>query len=100
MNKKLETELRNKIRPIVERLMTEENNSLDSQDLKVALRLINGLSDGSVGLRHSTNDRGLLDFERKVSALRIEIMEYVEQNSQYTFYGKSPHGFKLVKKGK
>lgn len=97
----IENKLRKKIRTLVEDVLKEDGkNSLDSNDLKVALRLINGMSEGSVGLDHATNDRGLKNFNERLIGLRIEIMEYCEKNSGYTFYGKSPYGFKLVKKGK
>jgi len=99
-SKLLENRLRIRIRTLVEDILKEDGGMLDINDAKAALVMINGMSAGSDGLNYSTNDKGLKDYGNKVRELRIEIMEYVEKNSGYTFYGKSPNGFKLVKKGK
>tara|TARA_R110000868_G_scaffold217359_1_gene467429 strand:+ start:1364 stop:1696 length:333 start_codon:yes stop_codon:yes gene_type:complete len=97
----LENRLRKKIRSLVEDVLKEEPNSaLDIQEVKAALVMINNMAAGSDGLNYKTNDKGLKELEKKIRDLRIELMNYVEQRSQYTFYGKSPNGFKLVKKGK
>lgn len=85
--------------PLVESIMREEESPrmLDPQELKVISQYVNGLS-AVPSLRHSINDKTILNLADKVNSLRMEIMEYVEQNSNYKFYGKSPQGWKLVKK--
>lgn len=76
----------------------KENVQLDTNEMKVILSFINSLS--AVTLRHSTNDDFIRQQEEKVRQIRMDIMHYCEENSIYTFYGKSPTGFKLVKKSK
>ncbi len=69
----------------------------DAQDIKVALQAVNGLAQATSGLNHMTNDQELKRFAEQIRSIRIEIMEYVEQNSNYSFLGTG-RGFKLIKK--
>lgn len=65
---------------------------------KVAMDMVNALSGFDVS--HRVNDAFLKQKDEELRKIRIEIMEYIEKNSNYTWYGKSPSGFKLVKKKK
>lgn len=87
------------LKPIVEGILNEapENEQLDSNELKIIARYVNGLGSTPT-IRHSTNNKFILDAEQRINAIRMEIMNYVEENSAYKFYGKSPLGWKLVKK--
>lgn len=93
------------IRKIVNEVKTnlnEEQKMLDTYDL-TALKTISKFVDGLAGLpslRHATKDSNVREIEDQISALRIELMQYVEDNSGYQFIGKSPNGWKLVKKKK
>lgn len=93
-----------KLKKLIQEVLSEEAPQypkLDNQDAKVALEMVNGLAAGSAYVSNSTNDPELKKFSEEMRTLRISIMKYVEENSNYGWYGKSPHGFKLVnKKGK
>lgn len=84
--------------PLVENIMNEADPSdfMDSQDLKKILDYVNALS--SVNLSHFIESKTIKDLEEQVRQIRIKIMQHVEQNSDFKFLGKSPSGFKLVKK--
>lgn len=81
----------------VKQQLKEETKQLDSNELKIIVQFVNSL--GAVPhLSTSTNDQFIKQKEREISGIRIEIMNYVEENSAYKFLGKSPNGWKLVKK--
>lgn len=84
------------IRTEVRKNLREGTTELDLQDAKLALQMVNHLS--AVSVRHNTNDVVLKQFEEEIASIRIQIMKYVEENSKFSFYGKSPNGFKLIKK--
>ena len=77
--------------------LKESPEQLMSQDLKIISQYVNGLG-AAPALRHSIDDKFILQKAEEINKLRIEIMNYVEENSAYRFYGKSPSGWKLVKK--
>jgi len=101
---KLTEEQVKKIKPLLTKLVNEvkqelkeETKQLDSNELKVIAQFVNSLG-GVPNLSYSTNDAFIKQKEREIASIRIEIMNYVEQNSNYKFLGKSPNGWKLVKK--
>ena len=77
--------------------MMKEVNQLDHQDVKIALNLVNSLVQGTTSLEHQTNDPSLKSFSEHIRKIRIEIMNYVEDNSNFKFLGNGK-GFKLIKK--
>lgn len=79
------------------RKVVKEEIDFDGNDFKLILNYINSLASAPT-LHHHINDKTLIDYDNQVKNIRIKMMEYVEQNSNYTFIGKSPSGFKLVKK--
>lgn len=79
-------------------ILKQMNEEVRSDAPKVAMFMVNALSGLNIDLK--TSDEFLRDKARQLNDLRIEIMEYIEKNSNYTWYGKSPSGFKLVKKKK
>lgn len=91
--------LKKYINEVKREMMKEDvpSKMLDSNELKVISAYINGLS-AAPHLDHATNDQTIKKIARQVSGLRIEMMRYVEENSNYKFIGKSPNGWKLVKK--
>lgn len=68
-----------------------ESTMLDSNELKVINTYVNGLG-ATPTLRYSTNDSFILQKAEEINKIRIEIMNYVEENSNYKFIGKSPQG--------
>lgn len=93
-----------RIKPLLKRLIMEVRSELKeapeqlmSQDLKIISQYVNGLG-AAPALRHSIDDKFILQKAEEINKLRIEIMNYVEENSAYRFYGKSPSEWKLVKK--
>lgn len=96
-----QVKLKNVLRPIVEGILNEAEPSskLDSQEVKVIAAYINGLSSTPT-IRYSVNDRNVLAITDKINALRMELMEYVKENSDYEYRGKSPFGWKWIKKTK
>ena len=93
-----------RIKPLLKRLVMEVKNELSEapeqlmpQDLKIISQYVNVLG-AAPALRHSIDDKFILQKAEEINTLRIEIMNYVEENSAYKFYGKSPSGWKLVKK--
>ena len=95
--KKLTPILKKLIKEVKQELKEESGKQLDSQELKVIVDYINGLS-AVPHLDYSTNDVTIKTIANKIAELRIEMMNYVEDNSQYKFIGKSPKGWKLIKK--
>lgn len=93
-----------RLRPLLTKLVNEvkqelkeETKQLDVNELKVIAKFVNSLS-AVPHLSYSTNDAFIKQKEREISEIRIAIMNYVEGNSTYKFLGKSPNGWKLVKK--
>ena len=91
--------LESKLRKMVKSVLKEaDGKELSPQDLKYALQVINAVS-GVSQYRHAFGSKELINFLDKFSDLRVEMMNYIDDNnSQYSFYGKSPSGFKYVKK--
>lgn len=89
------------LKPIVEGILNEAEPSskLDAQEVKVIAAYINGLSSAPT-MRYNVNDRNVLAIADKINALRMELMEYVKENSDYEYRGKSPFGWKWIKKTK
>lgn len=101
---KLTEEQVKKIKPLLTKLVNEvkqelkeETRLLDPSELKVIAQFINSLSSVP-HLAYSTEDAFIKQKEQEIGGIRIEIMKYVAQNSNYKFIGKSPNGWKLVKK--
>lgn len=103
-------QIKKAIRPLVESILREEdptqmgsgtapNKKLDAQEVKAIATFIDGMSTGSY-LRHQTNDKTVLDIYDQVDSLRMKLMDYVKNNSDYEYRGKSPNGWKWIKKGK
>ena len=96
MNNKQLLEAR--IRKMVKTVMTE-NTQVDVNVAKTILKYAHVIS-AAPHIEYSTNDQTLIELAQKVSTIRMEMMEYVEQNSQYEFI-PSGKGWKLgIKKGK
>lgn len=86
---------RKKFEESIKNILKEEFAQLDTRDVKIALKFINAMYAATAELDYSTN-RELKSFADKVRNLQPEIMDYVEENSGYSFYGKRPSGFKVV----
>ena len=76
--------------------MLKEEVGFDGTDMKLLLGYINGLARNP-SLNHSINDKTLISLDDKIRGLRIQMMKYIEENSDYKFLGTG-NGFKLVKK--
>lgn len=81
---------------LTESALNEDLQNLDGNDLKVLMRYINGLS--ALGNLFEINDKFLRSKASEISANRIEMMNYIEKNSDFNFDGSRGTGWKLVKK--
>ena len=102
--------LKRAIKPLVESILREEdpmqmggsiapNKKLDAQEVKAIATFIDGMSTGSY-LRYQTNDKTVLGIYDQVNTLQMELMDYVKNNSDYEYRGKSRGGWQWIKKGK
>jgi hypothetical protein len=94
-----QVKLKKYLKPIVEGILNEKptlNEAFDPNDTKWVLQYVNALA--SVPIRHLTNDANIKQITDKIDLLRIELMRYVEDNTNYKFYGKSGTGWTLKKK--
>jgi len=96
MTPRQEKLIENYVRQKVKKMLKEESQQLDSTELKPILDMINGMAKSST-VERATDNRELKQMLEQVIRLRIEIMTFVENNSQVKFLGTG-NGFKLVKK--
>lgn len=75
----------------------DETNMLDSNELKVITKYVNGL--GTLpALNRFMNDTTLIGLDKEINNVRYKIMDYVSENSNYKFTANGPNTWKLVKK--
>jgi hypothetical protein len=70
---------------------------LDASDVKAGNKMVQDLSQVS-GISMMTNDKTLKEFEYKISRLRMDIMEYIEENSDVKYTSSGNSKWKLIKK--
>lgn len=82
------------VESITRKLLKEDQ--LDGNDAKVVADMVKALASVPyVGYR--SNDKFLKDKYDEISGIRIELMKYLEANSNYKFVG-SGNSWKLTKK--
>jgi hypothetical protein len=86
--------LENKVRKIYKKIINEAVQ-LDANEVKAILQYVNGLG-GLVNLNYSTNDKTIHGFQNKISETRMQLMSYVEENSQYKFTPNGSNKWKLT----
>lgn len=87
-----------KLNSIIESIIREADLPvLDGQDAKVAAGIVSAIAAAPYP-KHSTNDKTIIAIWDKIDSARIELMRYVEDNSNYKFVDNGGRGWKLVKK--
>jgi hypothetical protein len=86
--------LENKVRKIYKKIINEAVQ-LDANEVKAILQYVNGMA--SMGnLKYSTNDKTIHEFQDKINETRMQLMSYVEENSQYKFTSSGSNKWKLT----
>jgi predicted methyltransferase len=90
--------LENKIRQIVNEVMAEADGAyISPNQAKSVLQYVNMLGKLPT-MQLITNDKKLIQITDQISRLRMDMVEYIEQNSQYKFVASGPNSWRLTKK--